>query len=570
MRVQHNLTTFLRELDTHISNNNLDYDISQVTAYEGTQSKVSLHCNRHNHSFEQSVQSILYSNRGGRPRVGCQYCSGKVAHVDDFIAKAKSIHADFYDYSQVDLSGGTNSNLTIVCPLHGEFTQRGDSHLQGSRCPQCVNAEKSYDKYTWLQEVAARNPHYSNIDYSQAVYAVGKPITLLCKVCGHQWQVQASSHVCDGTGCPECGRESTARHLRLPWEEFVQRGKSTFKLKDGSPQFRYKRPEQWLGSKRTPYVDLFCRLHNVKCKTGVDAHLRGATACPKCAQLQVSRPHRAICGVLDSLGIKYVINDRKVLGGLELDIWVPQHKLGIEINGLYFHRSLEDCSVNRHSNKYKLACKKGITLLQFWDTEVQSQLGVIKSMLKHRLGMSKRIYARQCVVQEISASDAGAFLNLNHMQGKVGAKVRLGLYYKGRLAGVGLFSPPKFNPHADWELLRWCNHRNISVVGGASKVLAHFVEHYKPELIVSYSDNRYTDGNLYSTIGFELDSCTRSDYVYVCPTTGTQVSRAKARRTQLAQWLDSFDPSLSEYANMTQAGFYKLKDCGRKVWYYKP
>ena len=56
--------------------------------------------------------------------------------TEEFIAKAKAVHGDRYDYSHVNYMD-YRSKVCIICPKHGEFWQRPDIHLQGKGCPKC-------------------------------------------------------------------------------------------------------------------------------------------------------------------------------------------------------------------------------------------------------------------------------------------------------------------------------------------------------------------------------------------------------------------------------------------------
>ena len=53
--------------------------------------------------------------------------------------KAREIHGDKYDYSNVTLNKQTD-NITLVCPIHGEFQVRACHHLTGSGCPKCAGS----------------------------------------------------------------------------------------------------------------------------------------------------------------------------------------------------------------------------------------------------------------------------------------------------------------------------------------------------------------------------------------------------------------------------------------------
>ena len=55
---------------------------------------------------------------------------------EEFIKKAKVIHGNKYDYSQVKYIN-TKTKVLIICPQHGEFLQVSGNHLRGQGCPYC-------------------------------------------------------------------------------------------------------------------------------------------------------------------------------------------------------------------------------------------------------------------------------------------------------------------------------------------------------------------------------------------------------------------------------------------------
>lgn len=61
----------------------------------------------------------------------------KKVTTDGFIRRAREVHGDKYDYSKsVYLSATTN--VTIICPTHGEFEQRPANHYLGRGCRECA------------------------------------------------------------------------------------------------------------------------------------------------------------------------------------------------------------------------------------------------------------------------------------------------------------------------------------------------------------------------------------------------------------------------------------------------
>lgn len=108
------------------------YDYSEVE-YVNTHTPVRIKCRRCGVVFLQSPANHLV----GR---GCPKCSKKQTHKrvtqEMFIAKVRVVHGDKYDYSKTDYQD-MRSKVLIVCPRHGEFWQRAQSHLSGNGCPAC-------------------------------------------------------------------------------------------------------------------------------------------------------------------------------------------------------------------------------------------------------------------------------------------------------------------------------------------------------------------------------------------------------------------------------------------------
>ena len=169
------------------------------------------------------------------------------------------------------------------------------------------------------------------------------------------------------------------------------------------------------------------------------------------------------------------------------------------------------------------------------------------------------------MIKEVSSKDSREFLNNNHLQGYCNSKVRLGLYYNDELVSLMTFGKPRFNKKCEWELLRFCNKLNTSVVGGASKLFKHFVDTYKPSNMLSYSNIAKTTGKMYEKLGFENNGVTQPDYVWV--KSFTVLSRYQCQVKVLKE--QGFDVKVSEDDTMRQRGFYKLYGCGNFIWEIK-
>ena len=119
-----------------------------------------------------------------------------------------------------------------------------------------------------------------------------------------------------------------------------------------------------------------------------------------------------------------------------------------------------------------------------------------------------------------------------------------------------------------YELVRFCNKLNTSVVGGASKLFKYFVQNYSPSKIVSYSDYARTSGNLYSMFAFSYVRLSQPGYVWVDTRNDTAYNRMNAQKSNISRFLndDKIDLSMTENDIMVSHGYVKVYDSGRKVW----
>ena len=257
-----------------------------------------------------------------------------------------------------------------------------------------------------------------------------------------------------------------------------------------------------------------------------------------------------------------VSGDRKILYPYELDILLPDYKLAIEYDGVYWH-SDEHKDQNYHLNKTLECNNKGIQLFHIFETD---DIDIWKSMISNKLGLNNKIGARKCTVKEITNSIAKSFCTQNHLQGACNAKINLGLFYNDELLEVMTFGKPRYNKHYEFELLRLCTKKYYSVIGGASKLWKCFCQKYSPKSVISYANRRFSNGNIYETLGFDKVNETKPNYWYV--KSGELFSRLKFQKHKLKNILENYDEKLSEYENMKNNKYQRIFDCGNLVFEY--
>ena len=265
-----------------------------------------------------------------------------------------------------------------------------------------------------------------------------------------------------------------------------------------------------------------------------------------------------------------ISNDRSLIPPFHIDILIPSLNLAIEADGVYWHSETVGRDRKYHLTKTNACKSRGINLIHIWDNEWYSKQDIVKSKLLSLLGKSETIYGRKCKITEVDPKTAKNFLNNNHLQKSVNAKVCLGLTYKDELVALMTFGKSRFGEN-HWEMLRFCNKTYLTVVGGASKLFSHFVKNYQPTSVVSYCNLRWGTGRMYERLGFQcVKENTGPNYMYFNRNGYSAkcdlFSRMKFQKHKLKDIVDFFDPNLTEWENMQLNGFDRVWDCGNSKW----
>lgn len=276
---------------------------------------------------------------------------------------------------------------------------------------------------------------------------------------------------------------------------------------------------------------------------------------------KVSQPEKDIVEYLTSKGITNIVqSDRDILDGKEIDIYLPDYKVGIEFNGDYWHSEVIRPNKRYHYDKSMLANSKGIFLYHIFSHEWADEEKRIRILnnLDNILHLNEnKIYARKCMIREVDVTEKNSFLNENHIQGKDSSTIKLGLYYNDELVSLMTFCYPRFSKKYNWELSRFCSKHNYNVIGGASKLFKYFVDNYMKdgEVIVSYSDIAKTTGKIYNTLNFEFVNDAEPNYIW------WKADDDYKTRYQCQM--------VNERIIMESNGYIKIYDCGNKVWVFR-
>jgi hypothetical protein len=267
------------------------------------------------------------------------------------------------------------------------------------------------------------------------------------------------------------------------------------------------------------------------------------------------------------------LNRRDIIPNrLEIDIYLPDYNLAIEVNGVYWHSESMGKYRDYHLYKTEQCLEKNIELIHVLDFEWLFKKPIIKSILSNRLKLNNnKIYARKCEIKIINnIKELKDFLNENHIQGYTHSSINLGLYHNKELISVMTFAKNRFKKQSnELEMIRFCNKINSNVIGGANKLFNYFIKNYNQNNIpiISFADRRFFSGNLYEKLGFEFDKFTDPSYIYWKD--NKILNRMSCQKHKLNKLLDIFNPNKTEYENMKDNGWRRVWDCGNSKFIWK-
>jgi very-short-patch-repair endonuclease len=277
---------------------------------------------------------------------------------------------------------------------------------------------------------------------------------------------------------------------------------------------------------------------------------------------------------LISLDISFDMNTRKMISPLELDFYLPDYKIAIEMNGDYWHSDNKRTDKKYHYNKWERCNSQDISLIQILETDWNTNQDKIKKMIASRLHKKSSVKgARKCTIGLITGSAANAFLTRHHMQGKTASSFCYGAFDEYLiLRAVMTFGYTRGSKaQRNFELKRWVTDNIHSYPGLFSKTFKFAQQDLDFNTVVSFSMNDWFDGNMYAKAGFELDMIQQPSYKYLWDDKWQHCSyftKANIRKkfkdnTIVIQMLDAGE---TEFTIMDYLGVCRTWDSGKKRW----
>ena len=319
--------------------------------------------------------------------------------TEEFNKKFEEKYGNLYDLSKVEYINN-KTEVTVICPIHGEFKKRPDLLLDGCKCPKCSKTSRTTED-EFIEK--AKYVHNNFFDYEKGSFVnVSSKVGVICPIHGIFYQ-KANNHL-NGQGCPACKKEKITHEItKLPTKNksttkydtdtFIKKVKDIYGDKYALENVKYVNnrtlvyigcrehgdflitPNHLLAGRGCPKcsknyhynteeaINEFKKIHGnkysyekvdykrthhniiVTCPihgdflTSPSNHLKGQ-GCPVCNNSKLESEIRLL---LDDKGISYTFRERKLpwLKGLELDFFIPEYSIGIECQGLQHFEPVE-------------------------------------------------------------------------------------------------------------------------------------------------------------------------------------------------------------------------------------
>ena len=255
---------------------------------------------------------------------GCPLCSKyKRKTTEEFVEKANEVHSYKYDYSKVEYKN-SKTKVCIICPEHGEFWQTPSNHLHGYGCMKCGGCSK-LDTSDFIEK--AKKIHDNKYSYEKTKYVDYKTkVIITCPIHG-EFEQNPHDHL-SGHGCSICGG-----CLKYTQEDFI-----TLAHKVHGNKYSYEKTNYITSSEK---VIITCPKHGDFTQTPA-SHLSGI-GCPKCKR---SRGEETVAHILDEFKVPYneqfrIKLETEVRKEIIVDFFLPSKNIIIEYNGIQHYEPIK-------------------------------------------------------------------------------------------------------------------------------------------------------------------------------------------------------------------------------------
>lgn len=539
----------------------------------------------HGHEWEAPVSARTSGS-------GCPVCTGRKVLVgfNDFASGCPDLVPEWHptkngDLTPQDVTRRAGKVVWWECGEGHEWQAPVARRSGGAGCPVCKGKTRAVgfnDLATTHPELAAQwHPTKNTLTPQQVGRGSMQKVWWQCPVrSDHEWEAMVYSRVA-GSGCPYCSNRrtlpgfndinTTHPELAAQWHPTKNEGISARDLTRSSAHkvwWQCAKGHEW--------------------QSPVYARKLDGQGCPECyARTFVSKGEKEILAILLTLDPDLVVetSTRSPLAGAqgnfgsgELDIYLPEKKLAVEFNGVYWH---SEVFKNRdyHAAKARACAERGITLYQVWEDDWRDKREIVIRGLAHRLSLtdrlpkvlpalpliySQKIGARSCSIAKVHRSLAKEFLAKNHIQGFASGGLYLGLQDREGILRALLVVKKDGSSQGLYRIERYATAGTVS--GGFTRLIKHAETLLSDlETWVTFADLAVSEGDLYMQSGFSNDGMIPADYSYLVNATRTHKFNYRLKRFKTDPDL-VWQEGLSESELAKLNGLLRVWDSGKIRW----
>lgn len=284
--------------------------------------------------------------------------------------------------------------------------------------------------------------------------------------------------------------------------------------------------------------------------------------CPVCfpKDLKVSKDENHI---FESLNVKNKIQTNKgLIENCEIDIYLPDYRIGIECNGMYLHSEQKGIDKYYHLDKTILSENNGIFLIHIFESEWISRPIQTISMIKRHIEIfDEYVDVNDVCIKPISEDTASLFLRENSLNFTDSLfERRFGAFKNEEL--VSIMTVKKIN---NGHII--CKFVEKNGVGFTGNIFSKMVDSiFDKTVVYYYPDRRYTKTNERNLIesGFSFEGGTEPDLIY--SKNLQNIISSNVTKTNITTFTETYDERLNIYENMIMNGYLSVWDCGRLVY----
>jgi Zn ribbon nucleic-acid-binding protein len=487
----------------------------------------------------------------------CKLCSLRKSD-EQFKTEVLDLVGDEYIFHDKYETNEKKLNVTHMTCGH-KYSVSPVRFIMGQRCPVCSRAlsKKSQPKYEADVKALVGDEYLVIGNYINNK----EKILMKHNFCGKTFETLPTNFLFLGNRCPDCfgNNKKTTEQFSI----------EVSKLENGTD---YLVSGEYINDKTKIAMTHKTCGHTYNVRPG--DFIRGRR-CPNCSLAGTSFQEKEIADYIKFIYPGDVIQGYRDATGLEIDIYIPDKKIGIEYNGLYWHSDLYK-KKDYHLKKTKHFSDLGIRIIHIFEDEWIQKRKIVESKLSHIIGMNfnEKIYARKCSIKEIDPALKDNFLNKNHIQGSDRSSIKLGMFFNEELISVMTFGTERVSlgnkGKSSYELIRFASAIDKLVIGGFSKILTYFKKNYEWNTVKTYADLRWSwEDSVYKKSGFELIHSSKPNYWYFSNDKIRKHRYAFNKQKIKEKFPDIYNKNLTEFQIMDQTDFLRIYDCGNLVYEMK-